>query len=234
MFDRLIALDQQLMLQLNGSDSLYMDGVMKLITSTWVWMPLALAAVFILAKNNSLRSFLIIAVAIAATVWLCDGISSGIVKPRVARFRPTNEPLLLDQIDIVNGSRFGRYGFFSSHAANSFGIFMFIALLVRHKALSWSLFVWAAVNSFSRIYLGAHYPGDILCGAIFGVLVAVVVYVPMRILLKHTDHKPQKITDFYTPSGYLMEDVEMLLYVLYATYAFIFIYSFVYISTHFL
>ena len=86
--NELIAFDQRLMLFLNGSDSLYMDGVMKLFTGTWIWMPLAVTILFILFKNNSFRNFLLLVLMIAATVYVCDRVSSGVIKPWVSRLRP--------------------------------------------------------------------------------------------------------------------------------------------------
>lgn len=232
--DGLIAFDQKLMLLLNGSNSLYMDGVMKLFTSTWVWIPWALIAIIILIKNNSLRNFVLIALMIALTIFLCDRVTSGFIKPWFSRLRPCQEPSILDQIDIVNGSRSGKFGFVSSHAANSFGIFMFLALLIKSRSLNLTLFIWAAFTSFSRVYLGVHYPGDILCGAIFGMLVGSLVYVIYFLIHKRIDQSPKQITDSYTSSGYLTDDITIVRLMLYMTYLFIAFYSFVYINNKFL
>ena len=92
MLESLIQADQRLMLFLNGSDSLYLDGVMKLYSSTWIWLPLAAVAIFILLKNNKFGQFLLLAVCIAALIFICDRVSSGIIKPMVCRLRPSNEP----------------------------------------------------------------------------------------------------------------------------------------------
>ena len=234
MIEYLISLDQRLMLALNGSDSLYMDGFMKLFTGTWIWMPLAIIILFVLFKNNKFHHFLLLALMIALTVYVCDRVSSGVIKPWVCRLRPSQDPALLDQIDIVNGARSGLYGFFSSHAANSFGIFMFLALVFRNRGLTLSMLVWALITSFSRIYLGVHYLGDVLCGAIFGMAVGALAYLLYLLLGNRLKRSPQKITDFYTTTGYLKEDILYIRCTIYLTYLFIIIYTFIYISKYFL
>ena len=113
---RLIDIDKQVMLSLNGSNSLYMDGVMKIYTSTIVWVPVALVLLFIVLKNNSLRGGLLVALAVALTIIATDQVSSHLIKPLVARLRPCNDPSIMHLIDTVNGYRSGGYSFTSSHA----------------------------------------------------------------------------------------------------------------------
>jgi undecaprenyl-diphosphatase len=86
----------------------------------------------------------------------------------VERLRPSHDPVIGNQIHIVNNYRGGLYGFISSHAANTFAIAVFLALLFKRKVFTISIIIWASIVSFSRIYLGVHYPGDVLCGAILG------------------------------------------------------------------
>ena len=167
----IIDFDKYLLLALNGSDSIFWDGCMKVYTTTAVWIPLILVLLYILLKNNSLKDFLLLLLFVALVVTCTDVLSSWICKPFFARWRPTNDPELMYLVDVVDGIRGGKYGFTSSHAANSFGIATFLLLLVKNRALTVSLIVWAAMNAFTRIYLGVHYPGDILCGTLIGVAV---------------------------------------------------------------
>ena len=107
---------------------------------------------------------------------LCDQISSSFFKEFFERLRPSHEPSLEGIVRLVNGKKGGRFGFVSSHAANSFGLAMFTALLFKKWYYSVLIFLWASVNSYSRIYLGLHYPGDILGGLILGILCGFFVY----------------------------------------------------------
>lgn len=217
----LLNIDQYLLLSLNGSDSLFWDGCMLVYTSMAVWMPLAFVLLCVLLKNNNIRDFFLLVVLIAIVATLTDTISSGICKPFFERWRPTNDPVLMYAVDVVNETRGGRYGFTSSHAANSFGIATFIMLLIRNRALSCSLIIWASMNAFTRIYLGVHYPGDILAGTLIGVLVGFAMY---RLYVYIQNHKRRAsrrdwISDHYTKSGYLVSDVYFLLLVMYLTFA---------------
>ena len=231
---RLIDIDKQMMLALNGSDSLYMDGVMKIYTSTAVWIPVALVLLFIVLKNNSPRAALLSVLAVVLTIVATDQMSSHLIKPFVARLRPCNDPAIMHLIDTVNGYRSGGYSFTSSHACNSFGIFAIVALLIRHRGLSLSMLLWASINSFSRIYLGVHYPGDILCGALLGAAIGWVVYLVYRFIHNRVENTSVRITANYTQSGYLTSDAQLMVASLYATFAFISIYALIYLNNNIL
>ena len=226
--DTLLNIDRYLLLSLNGSDSLFWDGCMLVYTSMAVWAPLALMMLYVLMKNNNIKDFLLLLLLIALVATLTDQISSGFCKPFFARWRPTNDPMLMYAVDVVNETRGGRYGFTSSHAANSFGIATFIMLLIRNRALSVSLMTWAAMNAFTRIYLGVHYPGDILAGTVIGVVVGWAVYHLYVYIQNHKRRNSRRdwISDHYTKSGYLVSDVYFLLVIMYATFIAIPIISF--------
>lgn len=231
---RLIDIDKQVMLALNGSDSLYMDGVMRLFTTTTVWIPVALVLLFIVLKNNTPRGSLLTVLAVVLTIVACDQVSSGLIKPIVARLRPSHDPSFMHLIDTFNGYHSGSYSFTSSHACNSFGIFTIIALLIRNRALSLSLLLWACINSYSRIYLGVHYPGDILCGALLGSILGSIIYLIYCLVHKRIEYTSVRITANYTRTGYLVDDVQMITASIYAVFTFISIYALIYINNNIL
>lgn len=220
--DDLIKWDKELLSFLNGSDSLFVDGMMVVATSTQIWLPLAIVLMYVLLKNNSSKRFFLILLFLSLTILFCDQIASGFCKPFFARFRPSRDPFLMYSIDIVNGYRGARYGFMSSHAANTFGVSVFLSLLLKRRSFTLALFSWALLNSWSRIYLGVHYPGDVLFGALVGCMVGMVLYILYRKIDKRlTDYRSNWISGVYTSSGYLVSDVNLLTMFLLLTYVLI-------------
>lgn len=214
---QLVGFDQELLLKLNGSNSLFWDGFMWLSTNMLTWIPFAIVLLYVIFKNNKIKEAIVIITLLGVVIALADQISSGICKPFFARFRPTQDPELMYQIDIVNGYRGGIYGFISSHAANTFGVAVFLTLIFKSGSLAIILFIWAILNSFSRIYLGVHYPGDILFGTLVGVGAGILIYIIYRKLQNTLLKQANFISNQYTSSGYLISDIRLIKTVFYLT-----------------
>ncbi len=176
MLESLSTLDTELLLFLNQFHSPFFDSVMFRLTNQLTWLPFFLFIIFFIYKNFK-KDTLWILLGVAIVITLSDQFVSGFMKPYFGRFRPSNDPSLVGLLHIVNGYKGGLYGFASSHAANSFGIATFL-WLTTHKNIKWIwiMFVWALIFSYTRIYLGVHYPGDVIVGAIVGMLLSYLVF----------------------------------------------------------
>lgn len=170
MIDQLITLDKELFFFLNGLHAPWLDPIMFTLSKTWVWTPLYIFLLYHILKEYKVKSWSVL-LAIGLTILLADQITSSFMKPFFERLRPTREPDMEGLIHFVNGYRGGTFGFASSHAANTFGTAMFLWLLFKTSKpwMAW-LFLYATVVSYTRIYLGVHYPGDILAGGAIGIL----------------------------------------------------------------
>lgn len=215
---QLIETDKSLLLALNDNDSLLWDGVMWIATDTKTWIPAVIVLLYVIFKNNKFTQGLTVLVMVALAITLADQIASGICKPYFARPRPTQDPEIMYLVNVVNGYRGGAYGFMSSHAANTFVVAMFVSLLIRSLPFAVMMFLWAVIPSFSRIYLGVHYPGDILFGAAEGCVVGVLVYLLYLFLQKKFFSRPQYVSTQYTCTGYVKSDVMILFSALFLTY----------------
>lgn len=170
MIEWLIERDKELLVYLNSFHTPWMDPVMFWLTKTMVWFPVYAFMLYITFKYFKKDAWIIL-VGIALTILLTDRITSGFMKPFFERWRPSREPTLQGLVHLVNGYTGGKYGFASSHAANTFAGAMFFWLIFRHKfTWIWTLFIWSSVMTYTRIYLGVHYPGDILVGLLIGLL----------------------------------------------------------------
>lgn len=189
MIDQLLELDKELFLFLNGLHAPWLDMPMDYLSEKYFWIPLhafLLAHVVLTFKKQSI----IILVALVITIALSDQSTTRFMKPLFERLRPSHEPSLEGLVHLVDNYKGGRYGFASSHAANTFGVALFLTLLFR-KSKPWMawLFAWAALVSYTRIYLGVHYPGDILVGALIGMLWALISYGTCRWILNRIEKR---------------------------------------------
>lgn len=177
MIEFLNNIDTQVFLFFNGIHFAYFDKLMPLITAKFTWVPMYASILFVLFKGYSWKQALALLLGIVLAITMADQICATVIRPMVERLRPANPENPLSQfVHIVNGYRGGRYGFPSCHAANSFALAAIISLIVRYRRCTLFVFGWAVLNSYSRVYLGVHYPGDLLCGAIIGIMCGAFCY----------------------------------------------------------
>ena len=167
-------LDQQVFLFINSQNSEFWDHVMYAISTKLIWVPLYIAILIALGRKYK-KKILVILLFIILAVALSDQISV-FLKNSFQRLRPCHVEELQGTVHLVNGYCGGKYGFVSSHAANSFNIALLSLLLMKRRWFSVSMVIWAAVVGYSRIYLGAHYPADVICGSLLGVLTGWAIY----------------------------------------------------------
>lgn len=173
----LIEADTDLLLAINGLRSGWADTFMYTFSGKWIWVPMYASILYVLLRNLHWKWVLGCIVTIALTITLADQVCATFIRPYVCRLRPANlENPLSDMVQIVNGYRGGRYGFPSCHAANAFGLAFFVFYVFRTRVLIWFIMLWALVTCYSRSYLGVHYPGDLLVGAVVGFVNATLCY----------------------------------------------------------
>ena len=174
MIDSLIDIDKRIFLVLNELHAPWLDPIMYWVSDTWIWVPLYGVLLYQIFKLPR-RQAIIAVFCIAAAIIVSDQMSSKVIRSRVERPRPTWDQQISAQVHTVNEYRGGHYGFPSSHAANTFCAAVLIVLLLKKSWTRW-LLVWALLVSYSRIYLGVHYPGDIFFGALLGSVFAGLSY----------------------------------------------------------
>lgn len=218
--DSILALDRQLLAVFNGSDSLYLDQLTMLLTQGVTWIPMYVALFYLVIKNNeTMTQIMIIVGCMALCILLSSGVTNGIVKPLVARPRPSLDPLFKYAVDVVDNHRNSGFSFFSAHAANTMSVAVFFCLLVRDRILSIMLFFWAVLNAWTRLYLGLHYPSDILCGMLWGAIAGGIGYwVLYKLYYKVSPHLSY-ISQQYTSTGYSRIDIDVVLSVFIMTVA---------------
>ena len=189
-------LDQQLFLFLNSINSPFWDQVMHAISGKLIWAPLYLAILIFLGVKYK-RRFLIIILFVILAVTLADQISVHLFKNVFQRLRPCHEPALSGLVHLFNGECGGKFSFVSSHATNSFNIALLSLLFIRKRCYTISIIIWALVVGYSRIYLGVHYPGDVICGSLLGALIGWSIYS----LYVVTDDRILKRKKYFNNSG---------------------------------
>lgn len=175
MIEYLNDIDADALLAVNGLHDLFQDAFWWMVTAKWSSLLLVLALMWLLLHQNRRHVALVLAM-LALAVLLADQVSSGLIKHLVERLRPTHDPSLESMVHVVNGYRGGLYGFVSSHAANSFAVATLLSFIMRHRLVTFSLFTWSLLQCYSRMYLGVHYPGDILGGIVVGMLAGWLVW----------------------------------------------------------
>lgn len=173
MLERLVHIDQELFLFLNGFHNSSFDFIMYWVSQTVTWIPLWIFFIYMIIKKFKVKSWIIILVLLLA-VGLSDFLSVHLFKNIFERLRPCHNPDISGLVHIVKNHCGGKYGFVSSHSANMFSIatFMFLVFKRNYPKSIYLVFAWASLIAYSRVYLGVHFPGDIIGGAILGSLIS--------------------------------------------------------------
>ncbi len=186
MLKKILQIDTDLFLFFNSQHLPILDTIMWQISGKYFWIPLYLFIVFFILKSD-FKKGIISLIFIIAAVAISDLLSVVMFKDVFQRLRPSHEIDLQSYIHLVNNYRGGKYGFVSSHAANSFAISTSTALLFKNKSYTVLIMFWALLVCYSRIYLGVHYPLDIIFGGLLGVAVSILLMILYKKIIKFID-----------------------------------------------
>lgn len=176
MLETLKEIDNQWFLWINSHHTTALDWTMWTLSQHWSWAVVIVLAFVLLTLRQEPRRWWLMAIGVVLCFLLADQ-GSVLIKDTVCRLRPCHA---LEDVRMFRTHCGGQYGFVSSHAANAFAVALFFVLRywkrLKRQWLLLLLIVWALATSYSRAYLGKHYPGDLVCGAILGCIIALIVW----------------------------------------------------------
>lgn len=221
-FSKIQDMDMQVLSLFNGSDNIMLDQMVQILTSGLTWIPLYVMLFFVVMRNNETMGQIALVVGSAIfCVLFADGLVDGIIKQLAERWRPSNDPTFKYMVQVVDDIRPKGYSFCSAHAANTMSLAVFFSLLIRSKMHTITLVIWSLINCWTRLYLGVHYPSDILCGMIIGIIVGILVYLLYYKIYRRISPKINYISNQYTSTGYDHDDIDKAMVILMLTLVYV-------------
>lgn len=221
-FSKIQDMDMQVLSLFNGSDNIMLDQMVQILTSGLTWIPLYVMLFFVVMRNNETMGQIALVVGSAIfCVLFADGLVDGIIKQLAERWRPSDDPTFKYMVQVVDDIRPKGYSFCSAHAANTMSLAVFFSLLIRSKMLTITLVIWSLINCWTRLYLGVHYPSDILCGMIIGIIVGILVYLLYYKIYRRISPKINYISNQYTSTGYDHDDIDKAMVILMLTLVYV-------------
>lgn len=196
----IIHFDADLMLFINSCHAFWADTFMQLVSSRIVWIPFYLILIYLLVRRFGWRNTVLSLIVLALCITFADQICGSVLRGMVGRMRPSNPDNPISQwVHIVDNYRGGRFGFPSCHAANATVVAAFVMGMVRRSVIAVVMIAWVLLMCWSRIYLGVHYPGDLLAGILFGAPVGFGgAYVSKRLILVDFAAMPRLLTRLFS------------------------------------
>lgn len=191
-------LDKEATVSLNGDMGSFADAFFWALSSKYIWIPVGLLFLFLLIRDKKhlpVMKILII-LAIVLTITVSDQLTSSLIKPLVARARPSHDLQISQLLHYVNDYHGGKYGFMSSHAANVFGTAVLGCYVLKNRIFTVFIFLLSLLVCYSRIYLGVHYLGDVVCGALVGSIVAYIFLWLLRCANVYFSTRPKTYAQF--------------------------------------